>query len=258
MSEADMQPMMEAEEQPMMEPSKKSVSKKSSQKSSESGNPYEETDMCCCCLCICQEKEVKDLSCCGCFPIKCGVITIGALTLVIAFCVGIETFYGLLNEFTDWWYIVICFLLLAPLFVASGLFISFFAKDTEGTRTSTFAACQLTIISVTLLCVWNTIYFLYFYKKDKVYFGNTETGYLTPTKRQYFFFMFFFTAVVDASYMYFICVTGAYSDRLKEKKVPPAMMDAMKEMMDDMMEEKMEEMMEEKMEEMMEPAADME
>jgi len=243
-----------------MEPSKKSSSKKSVAKSEESGNPYGETDMCCCCLCQCQEKEVKDLSCCGCLPIKCGVITIGALTIAIAFLIGVETFYGLLNEYTDWWYIVVCFVLLAPLFVGTAFFIAFFGKDTEGTRTLAFTACQLTIIAVTLLCIWNTIYFLYFYKKDKVYFGNTETGYLTLTKRQYFFFCFFITAAIDASYMYFVCVTAAYSDRLKEKKIPETMMDAMKDMMEEMMEEKMEEMMEEKMEgmdEMMmeEPAA---
>jgi len=239
----------------MMEPSKKSSIKKSEKSeaasSSITGNSYDEQDMCCCCLCQCQEKEVKDLSCCGCFPIKCGVITIGALTCAIAFLVGIETFYGLLNEYTDWWYIVICFVLLAPLFVATGLFISFFAQDTEGTRTSAFAACQLTIISITLLCAFNTFYFLTYYKKDKVYFGNTESGYLTLTKRQYFFYLFFFTFAIDASYAYFICVAGAYSDRLKKKPVPPAMMEAMKEMMDSMMEEKMEEM-EEKMEDMME------
>lgn len=162
---------------------------------------------------------------------------------------------GLLNEYTDWWYIVICFVALAPLFVAVGMFIAFFSKDTEGTRTGAFASCQLVIISVSLFCIWNTIYFLYFYKKDRIYFGNTETGYITLTKRQYFFWLFFFTAAVDASYMYFICVTSAYSDRLKPKEVPPAMMEKMKEMMEEMMEEKMEEMMEEKMEEKMEEMA---
>lgn len=257
MSEADMQPMMDeaaAEEQPMMMEEKVS-SKKESVKESEEGNPYEETDMCCCCLCQCQEKEVKDLSCCGCFPIKCGVITIGALTLAITFLIAVETFYGLLNEYVEWWYIVICFVVLAPLFVAVGMFISFFSKDTEGTRTAVFAGCQLVVISVSLFCIWNTVYFLYFYKKDRVYFGNTETGYITLTKRQYFFWLFFFTAAVDAAYMYFICVTSAYSDRLKPKEVPPAMMEKMKEMMDEMMEEKMEEMMEEKMEEKMEEMA---
>lgn len=238
----------------MMEPSKKSstVKKSSKASSSISGNSYEETDMCCCCLCQCQEKEVKDLSCCGCFPIKCGVITIGALTLAIAFLIGVETFYGLLNEYTDVFFIVISFVLLAPLFVACGLFISFFAQDTESTRTQAYSACMLTIISISLCCVWNTIYFLYFYKKEKIYFGNTESGYLTLTKRQYFFYLFFLTAAIDGSYMYFICVTGAYSERLKKKEIPPSMMDAMKDMMEDMMEEKMEDKMEEMMEEKME------
>lgn len=198
--------------------------------------------MCCCCLCLCQEEEVKDLSCCGCFPIKCGVITIGALTLALTILIGVETFYGLLNEYVEWWYIVICCVVLIPLIVAAAMFIAFFSKDNEGTRTAVFSACMQVIISVTLLCVWNTVYFLVFYKKNLVFFGNTETGYIVLTKRQYFFWLFSLTFIVDAAYCYFICVTGLYSDRLKPKKADPAMMEAMEKMMEKMMEEKMGEM----------------
>lgn len=169
--------------------------------------------------------------------------------------IAVETFYGLLNEYVEWWYIVVCFVVLAPLFVAVGMFIAFFSKDTEGTRTGAFASCQLVVISLALFCIWNTVYFLYFYKKDRIYFGNTESGYITLTKRQYFFWLFFLTAICEASYMYFICVTAAYSDRLKEKKVPEEMMDKMKEMMEEMMEEKMEEKMDEMMEDKMEEMA---
>lgn len=253
-----MQPMMD-EEAPMMEAAEE---KPMSEKPASELDPetyetrHESLDMCCCCICQCQEKEVRDLSCCGCFPIKCGVVSIGVYTLVLAVLLGVEIFYTLLNEYVEWWYVVVAIVLLIPLFVATAYYVAFFSKDTEATRTLAFAGCMQVIISVSLLAIWNTVYFLAFYKKPLIYFGNTEFGYLVFTKRQYFFWLYLFTAVVDFSYMYFICVTSTYSERLKEKKPDPEMMAMMEEMMEKMMEDKMSEMMEEKMGEMMEAAAE--
>merc|ERR1712167_120296 len=42
-----------------------------------------EEQMCCCCICRCQGEEDKWYSCCGCFPMKCGLIVIGILTILI-------------------------------------------------------------------------------------------------------------------------------------------------------------------------------
>jgi len=246
-----MQPMMD-EEAPMMEGSEKPAM---SEKPEDELDPevYETRhdeilDMCCCCICQCQEPEVRDLSCCGCFPIKCGVVSIGALTLTLSILLGIQYFYGLLNEYVTWWYIVVCLVLLIPLLVATAYYVAFFSKDTETTRTLAFAGCMQVIISVTLLAIWNTVYFLALYKNPLIYFGNTETGYIVLTKRQYFFWLYTFTAAVDFAYMYFICVTGTYSERLKEKTPDPEMMAMMEEMMEKMMDEKMSEKMEEMME----------
>lgn len=43
----------------------------------------EEGCLCCCCICHCSTNETKDLSCCGCFPIKAGVVAIGVLTILL-------------------------------------------------------------------------------------------------------------------------------------------------------------------------------
>ena len=43
----------------------------------------EEGCLCCCCICHCSTSETKDLACCGCFPIKAGVVTIGVLTILL-------------------------------------------------------------------------------------------------------------------------------------------------------------------------------
>lgn len=236
MEDAEMQPMMED----MMEGSKKGTSKAAS--STKSEPQFTEDDMCCCCICQCQDKEVKDLSCCGCFPIKCGVISIGALTIFLTVLIFVETYYSLLNEYLDWWYVVISCVLLIPLFVACSMYVAFFNNDTEGTRTAVFSSCMLVIISFSLICAWNTLYFVGYYKKDHIYLGNSDEGYITLTKRQFFFWNFFLVAIIDSAYMYFICVTGSYSDALKEKKPDEAMMAAMEDMMDKMMSEKMSKM----------------
>ena len=58
----------------------------------------EEGCLCCCCICHCSVKETKDLACCGCFPIKCGVVAIGVATIFLFAAIFVEVFYCLLNE----------------------------------------------------------------------------------------------------------------------------------------------------------------
>ena len=66
-----------------------------------------EEDMCCCCLCKCSEPETKDLSCCACFPIKCGILIIGFLILVITVVITVELLACFLNEYLAWWYVAV-------------------------------------------------------------------------------------------------------------------------------------------------------
>merc|ERR1712010_313696 len=68
----------------------------------------EEGCLCCCCICHCSVKETKDLACCGCFPIKRGVVTIGILTIALFAAIFVEVFYCLLNEQFAWWYVSRC------------------------------------------------------------------------------------------------------------------------------------------------------
>merc|ERR1712167_131193 len=47
---------------------------------------------CCCCFCNCSNRYTRDLSCFGCFPLKCGIICIGLFTIVLNFCLYVEVF----------------------------------------------------------------------------------------------------------------------------------------------------------------------
>jgi len=124
-----------AENQPAEDEEKQSLIDDKNSDKPESTKPEEEEEfidvsgMCCCCLCKCQDDEDKIYSCCGCFPIKCGLVTIGILTLLVTFALFIEVFYCILNEYIHWWYVPVALLMLAPLIVGSIFVIRFFTKD---------------------------------------------------------------------------------------------------------------------------------
>jgi len=200
--------------------------------------------MCCCCICQCQTKETKDLACCGCFPIKFGVYAIGIITFCLLIFLFVEIFYCLLIEYDDWWYVLVGEVLLIPLIIACTFFVVFFAKETDTTRTTLFAGCQLVLISVTLLAVWNVCYFYFFYKYDAVYTGTADLGYIKQTKKQFIVWSMFLAAAIDAVYAYFLCVCHTYKTRLNKPDEEEKKEEEKKE------EEKKEE---EKKDDMMEP-----
>merc|ERR1712110_266043 len=68
-------------------------------------DPYTEPilEECCCCECVCKNEATKDSSCCGCFPIKCGVVAIGIFTILITAIFFVWYFFLFLNEYIHWW-----------------------------------------------------------------------------------------------------------------------------------------------------------
>jgi len=139
--------------------------------------------MCCCCLCQCTDSKVKDLTCCCFFPIRCGVLFIGCTILAITLFIFLEIFYELLNDDIHWWYVFVGIILACTLIVASAFTVVFFTKDTEGSAKRLMVACILTIIGVSLVAVWSTIYFVFLYKKDTVVTGNDGVGFVKATRK---------------------------------------------------------------------------
>lgn len=174
--------------------------------------------MCCCCICNCSSEETVNLACFGCFPIKCGIVSIGILTLFLILGSFIEIFYMLLNEYIHWWYVLVALLLLVPTIIAASMLTAFFNNDTHERRSSLRCACILVIISFSLLAIWNIFYFQFWYKNADVMIGQPELGYTRQTKKQYVFWSTFFSLTVDGFYAYFICVVSHYKNAL----APPA------------------------------------
>ena len=199
----------------MSEENKSLLDKNEDTKSVES-NPYVE-EICCCCICQCSTKKTEDLSCCGCFPIKCGVVTIGTLTLILTLVLFIEIFYLLLMDNIHWWYVLVAVILCAPIIIACAFWVVFFSNDTVDTRARLYTAVILTIITVVLVAAWNTWYFLAFFKGDEVTYGTPESGYWSQSKKQYIFFSIFIAAIVCAIWAYFMCVCVTYQCALEPK-----------------------------------------
>lgn len=221
----EMEPMM-AEEQPMMEPaksSKKSSSKKSSEKTAplteySQKRPKDILQPCCCCLCACSNVKTDGETCCGCFPIKCGVTFIGITTLTLATVLICYNFFLILNDYMAWYYPVVILVLYVPLFIACCFFVVFFTRDKTSTRGKLNTACMFVIISVTLKVIWTFIYIYYLYKQDVVYLGINEPEfhkYIHFTKKYYIWLEILYGIIIVVMFAYFMCVVERYYDLMK-------------------------------------------
>lgn len=187
--------------------------------------PLDNLSSCCCCLCACSNEKTKEETCLGCFPIKCGVTSIGIFTLVLAIYLISFNFFELLNDYFAWYYPLIMLACYIPLFIACSLFVVFFTKDKYSTRNKLMYACILVIVSLIFACVWTLFYCWYLYKNDTVYEGindPAENHYVHYSKKYYMFKDLAMTIVLCIIFAYFISVTNKYNtimypDALAEK-----------------------------------------
>merc|ERR1711907_436849 len=178
----------------------------------------QELTPCCCCLCACSNEYTKDSRCCGCFPIKCGVITIGIFTVLLTIYLVTMNFFLILNEYIHWYFPVVILVLLVPLCIGSSFFVVFFTKDTASSRGKLFTACMFGIISTALIAVWIVCYYVFIYKNDTVFTGQGDpqtNAYSKMSKKFYLFVVLAETTALCISYSYFICVTNRYAQKMK-------------------------------------------
>jgi len=190
---------------------------------------------CCCCLCACSNEYTKDSSCCGCFPIKCGILSIGVFTLLLTIYMVTMNFFLILNEYIHWYFPVVIIVLLAPMCVGSSFFVVFFTKDTASSRGKLFTACMFGIISTALIALWIVCYYVFIYKNDTVFTGQGDpqsNTYSKMSKKFYLFVVLAETTALCIAYSYFICVTNRYADNMKGKEEEEAKEEMMEKMAD--------------------------
>merc|ERR1711908_9407 len=178
----------------------------------------QELTPCCCCLCACSNEYTKDSRCCGCFPIKCGVVAIGIFTVLLTIYLVTMNFFLILNDYIHWYFPVVILVLLAPLCIGSSFFVVFFTKDTASSRGKLFTACMFGIISTALIAVWIVCYYVFIYKNDTVFTGQGDpqtNSYSKMSKKFYLFVVLAETTALCISYSYFICVTNRYAQKMK-------------------------------------------
>jgi hypothetical protein len=217
MAAGEMDPMMAMEDK---KDEKKSEKSKKTDGTQESIPKEHIMTPCCCCLCVCSNEYTVGSSCCGCFPIKCGVIAIGIFTVLLTIYLITMNYFLIMNEYVHWYYPVVLLVLYIPLIIGSSFFIVFFSKDTQSSRGKLFVACQFGIISTALACVWILSYYVWIYKGDAVYSGMgnpSDNVYTKQSKKFYLFVVLAETAALCSAYAYFICVTNRYTDNMKGK-----------------------------------------
>merc|ERR1712216_1062036 len=82
----------------------------------------------------------------------------------------------------------------------------------------------LALVSVFLLAVWNLIYFVFIYKKDKFYagMGDIPTNvYTQQSKKNFIFTMLGEIVFMLCLFGYFLCVTAAYSEDMHGPEKDP-------------------------------------
>ena len=213
--------MMMDEAAPMMEAEKMEEAPAAEDQVSIARNLEDSLKPCCCCLCSCSNEYTKDSSCCGCFPIKCGVLTIGIFTLLLTIYMVTMNFFLILNEYIHWYFPVIILILLVPMCIGSSFFVVFFTKDTASSRGKLFTACMFGIISTALIAVWIVCYYVFIYKNDTVFTGQGDpqtNSYSKMSKKFYLFVVLAETTALCIAYSYFICVTNRYAQNMKGKE----------------------------------------
>jgi len=214
--EDEMNAMMADEMAPMMEATK-------SEKPAEDAEDVsiartQELTPCCCCLCACSNEYTSDSRCCGCFPIKCGVLAIGIFTVLLTIYMVTMNFFLILNDYIHWYFPVVIIVLLAPMCIGSSFFVVFFTKDTASSRGKLFTACMFGIISTALIALWIVCYYVFIYKNDTVFTGQGDpqtNAYSKMSKKFYLFVVLAETTALCIAYSYFICVTNRYAQKMK-------------------------------------------
>lgn len=217
---------------------KKEEEKKSEKKEEEKKEEVDDDDdpyaapilePCCCCTCVCSNEFTKDDSCCACFPIKCGAVTIGIFTLLVTVILFVWYFFLFLNEYIHWWYVLVVLILLCPALVAANFVVTWFTGDTKTTRALLMTSQILMIVSVVLVCIWNLCYFIWLYKKDAFYAGMGDiptNTYTKQSKKTFLFTMLAETVILIVFHAYFLCVTSAYMVAMhgpEDGEAPPPM-----------------------------------
>jgi len=207
---------------------KQSLLAKSERQETQASEGIDESEHCpcCCCLCACSTHETKDLTCFGCFPVRCGIYAISISSVFIGLFLFLEIFVLLMSPNVHWWYSLVAAVVLIPFLVGIIFQFNFFCKDDNASRGKLDVACYLAIISFTLLAAWNVAYFTALFKGDSIIIGNEETGVLYRTsKKEYILWSIFIACIADFFYGYYVCVNRRYWYRLREKEEPAMDMD---------------------------------
>ena len=115
--------------------------------------------------------ESKDEHCCLCLPLVFGIWLIAIFIFALTIVFTIQTLFWFFNQYYESWYVIICWLLLIPLFFGFALFVRFVDAKTYEDRGNLKLGVMLAGITVVALTTWSIFYVAKFYGSRDVYFG---------------------------------------------------------------------------------------
>ena len=124
-----------------------------------------------CLNCLCSNNALKELTCCGCFPISCGVYTIAVLIILLVILIFCEIFFQLEDD-DPYWYVIAALCCLGPAMVGAAFSIMFIMRNRNWTRILMVWATILVTTSVVLVVSWDAIYYILLDRHKNVEIGT--------------------------------------------------------------------------------------
>ena len=178
-------------------------------------------------MCTCGDEVTDKSRCCGCVPVKLGMLAIGIFTLLLFFAYLFIEILDFGNVHFKWWYVMIYILLYIPLCVCAFLFFNYFAgDDQDSARKKLPFAIWLAILSIVLTSIWRMIYILAIYDEDEVYEGGqpwAEDGYTHRSKKSYIVWDVITSTALLFLYgyfLYFVMANNSDIDKWQEENPP--------------------------------------
>ena len=82
-------------------------------------------------ICSPPDEIYKQNKSCGCFPVKCGLVTISIFTIVLWTFLLLLLIADTYNEYFDWWYVSVMFVIYSPLFVSALLYFMYLSSTID-------------------------------------------------------------------------------------------------------------------------------
>ena len=130
-----------------------------------------------------RQKSEGRIFCCCC-PLSCGIYIITFIIFYLTIDYTIKILFLFFNEYFDWWFAIVLFFCLLPLYWAFGLFWVYMTAERRQDRDYLKIGVLLAAVSIFLVTLWTVIYVSAYYHHSHVYQGIGDAEDTTNYKKE--------------------------------------------------------------------------